>query len=297
MNILLITGGLSSERSVSLISASEVKKALEKNNHHVQMFDIKNSAKKLSELINNCDVVFPVLHGEDGEGGELQKFLLKSGKPYVGGDPKGLKLGWYKIPFKEFCDKNNIPTASWKKIKTIQDVIDFGLPCVAKSTNGGSSKEVAILKNSIDLKKKIFLNLFKLNQSLYTERFLPGTEITVGILGDKALPVVEIIPPEGSWFDFKNKYSGKTKEIVDTPNLSAKIKKQSQEIALKIHQTLNLGQYSRIDFIVVNDIPYVLEVNIIPGMTPNSLFPKAALAAGFTFPKLIQKLVELSLHK
>jgi len=206
MNILLITGGLSSERSVSLISASEVKKALEKNNHHVQMFDIKNSAKKLSELINNCDVVFPVLHGEDGEGGELQKFLLKSGKPYVGGDPKGLKLGWYKIPFKEFCDKNNIPTASWKKIKTIQDVIDFGLPCVAKSTNGGSSKEVAILKNSIDLKKKIFLNLFKLNQSLYTERFLPGTEITVGILGDKALPVVEIIPPEGSWFDFKNKY-------------------------------------------------------------------------------------------
>lgn len=295
MNVLIITGGNSSERSVSLISAEEVKKALEENKHQVTVVDIKNGTEKLLKLIKNYDLVFPVLHGEEGEGGDLQKLLQKSGKPYVGGDPEGLKTSWYKIPFKEFCDKNKIPTARFKKVKTIKDVIIFGLPCVVKSTNGGSSKEVAILKESKDLKKKIFLDLFKLNQPLYAERFLPGTEITVGILGDRALPIVEIVPPEGGWFDFKNKYSGKTKEIVNTPNISAKVKKQASDIALNIHQTLNLGQYSRIDFIVVNEIPYVLEVNIIPGMTPNSLFPKAAKAAGYTFPQLIQKLVELSL--
>jgi len=304
MNILLITGGLSSERSVSLISAKEVKEALEENLHKVKIFNIKHGTDEMLKLIKNCDLVFPVLHGEEGEGGGLQKFLQKSDKPYVGGDPVGLKTGWYKIPFKEFCDKNNIPTAPWEKIKNIQDVIDCGLPCVAKSTNGGSSKEVAILKTKEDLKQKIFLNLFKLNQPLYVEKFLPGIEITVGILGNEALPVVEIVPPGGSWFNFKNKYSGETKEIVDTPNLTPKIKKQAQKIALKIHQTLNLGPYSRIDFIISKQPshsssgevkPYVLEVNIIPGMTPNSLFPKAAKAAGYPFPQLIKKLVDLSL--
>ncbi|MDD2823325.1 MAG: ATP-grasp domain-containing protein [Candidatus Daviesbacteria bacterium] len=305
MNILLITGGISSERSVSLISAKEVKKALEENKHKVKMFDIKHGTDEMVKLIKNCDLVFPVLHGEEGEGGDLQKLLQKSGKLYIGGDPEGLKVGWYKIPFKQFCDKNNVPSAPWKEVNTIDEVIKFGLPCVVKSTNGGSSKEVAILKTNADLKQKMFLDLFKLNQPLYAEKFLPGIEITVGILGNKALPVVEIVPPEGSWFDFKNKYSGETKEIVNTPNLTPKIKKQVQEIALKIHKDLNLGPYSRIDFIV-SDLPshisggeakpYVLEVNIIPGMTPNSLFPKAALGAGYTFPQLIQKLIKLAIQ-
>lgn len=264
MNILIISGGNSSERKISIISSEEVKKALEANKHKVKVFDIKNEAEKLSELIKDYDLVFPVLHGEEGEGGNLQKLLKKSGKPYVGGDPAGLKTGWYKIPFKKYCDENKIPSAPWKKVKTQEDVIKFGLPCVVKSTNGGSSKEVAILKNPADLKKKIFLNLFKLNQ----------------------LPSGGIIST-----------TGKTKEIVDTPNLSEKIKKQAQEIALKVHKDLDLGPYSRIDFIVSDNIPYILEVNIIPGMTPNSLFPKAAKAAGYPFPKLIQKLVDLSIYK
>lgn len=295
MKILIVSGGTSSERKISLISAKGVGEALEQEGFEVKIFDLKKGYPELKRLAKNFDVIFPVIHGEQGEGGELHKFLTKLGKPFVGGDWKGFKEGWYKIPFKQFCDKNNIPTALWKKIKTIEDVKKFGLPCVAKSTNGGSSKEVAILKATADLKKSLFLNLFKLNQPLYVEKFLEGVEITVGILDNQALPVMEIVPPEGKWFDYKNKYSGETKELPDAPSISPKARRKAQEIALKVHQELNLGPYSRIDFIVSEEIPYILEVNTIPGLTPTSLFPKAAQAAGYPFSKLVKKLVELSL--
>jgi len=302
MKVLIISGGTSSERKISLISAKGVGEALKQEGFEVKIFDLKKGYPELKKLAKKFDVIFPVIHGEEGEGGKLHKFLSKTGKPFVGGSWKGFKKGWYKIPCKIFCDQNNIPTAAWKKIKTIEDVKRFGLPCVAKSTNGGSSKEVVILKTPADLKKSLFLNLFKLNQPLYVEKFLPGTEITVGILDNKALPVMEIIPPQSSaWFDYKSKYSGETREIPDAPSISPEARKQAQDIALKIHQTLNLGPYSRIDFIVPSHIssgntnPQLLEVNTIPGMTPTSLFPKAAQAAGYTFPKLVKKLIELSL--
>lgn len=295
MKVLIISGGTSSERKISLISAKGVGEALRTEGFEVKIFDLKKGYPELKKIAKKFDVIFPVIHGEQGEGGELHKFLFKLGKPTVGGDWKGFKQGWYKIPFKKFCDKNKITTASWKKIKSIEDVKKFGLPCVAKSTNGGSSREVAILKAHADFKKSLFLNLFKLDQPLYVEKFLDGVEITVGILDDLALPVMEIIPPDGKWFDYKNKYSGATQELPDAPSISPEARKQAQEIALKVHQALNLGPYSRIDFIVTDNTPYILEVNTIPGLTPTSLFPKAAQAAGYAFPKLVRKLVELSL--
>lgn len=295
MKVLVITGGTSSERRISFMSAQQVKNALTEAGHKVKLFDLKKGPQQLKKLAKDFDVIFPVIHGEEGEGGALQKFLTTLHKPFVGGDPKGFKQGWYKIPFKKFCDQNNIPTSPWKKIKTKEDILDFGFPSVLKSSSGGSSREVVILKSPQDLKSYLCKKLLKSNLTLFVEKYLPATEVTVGILNNQALPVVEIIPPEGGWFDYKNKYWGKTLEIPHAPSLSPKLKKLTQQIALKIHKLLNLGHYSRIDFIVSDANPHVLEVNTIPGLTTSSLFPKAAAAIGISFPKLMDMLVQMAL--
>lgn len=294
MKVLLITGGTSSERRVSLMSAKQVKEGLEKAGFQVELFDLKKGYSALKKMLTKFDAFFPVLHGKEGEGGELQKFLAESKRPYVGGDPKGFKKGWFKISFKRFCDKNKIVTSPWKIIKKEEDIEKFEFPSVLKSSDGGSSKEVIILKSSKDLKGRTFLNLLSSGLDLFVEKYLPGVEVTVGILDNQALPVIEIIPPQGKWFDYKNKYSGETKEIPNAPSLDEATKKLVQKIALQIHRRLSLGPYSRVDFIVSNNIPYVLEVNTIPGLTSQSLFPKAAAAVGLTFPKLLNRIVKIA---
>lgn len=294
MKVLLITGGTSSERRISLMSARQVKKGLLETGHKVEFFDLKKRYPALKKLFSKFDVFFPVLHGEEGEGGNLQKFLAKSKKPYVGGDPKGFQKGWFKIPFKRFCDRNKIMTAPWKIVKSSEDIEKFGLPTVLKSSSGGSSREVVILKSAQDLKRKACQDLLKSGYQLFVEKYLPGTEVTVAIFGNQALPVIEIVPPKDGWFDYKNKYSGATQEIIGAPSLDEKLKDKIQQIALTIHQKFNLGPYSRIDFIVFRNIPYVLEINTIPGLTSQSLFPKAAQAVGISFPKLLDKMVRMA---
>jgi len=294
MRILIITGGTSSERRISLMSARQVKKNLEKVGYKIKLFDLKKGLKKLKKIYKDFDVIFPVIHGEEGEGGKLQKFLSKLGKPFVGGDYKGYKQGWFKIPFKKWCEQNNIPTAPWKKIKNKKDILKFGFPSVLKSSSGGSSREVVILKSKNYLKNHLVNKLFKLNFPLFVEKYLPGIEVTVAVLGDKALPVIEIVPPEGGWFDYQNKYWGATQEIPHAPSLDEKTKKEVQKIAEKIHQGFRLGQFSRIDFMISNGKPYVLEINTIPGLTASSLLPKAAQAAGIFFPKLLDRIIKMA---
>lgn len=297
MKILLVTGGISSERKISFLSARQVKIGLEEESYKVKLFDLKKGYIELKKLAKGFDVIFPVIHGEEGEGGNLHKFLSTLNIPFVGGDWAGYKKGWYKIPFKKFCDQHKILTANWKKVENIDDILKFGLPAVLKSSSGGSSKEVVILKSQQDLKNPLVYKLFKSHDQILIERYLPGIEITIAILGSNALPTLEIIPPEGGWFDYKNKYSGQTQEIPFAPSVAKKIQKETQKIALKIHKMLNLGQFSRIDFIISEGKPYVLEVNTIPGLTSNSLFPKAAAAIGISFPKLLDKIIKMAYEK
>jgi D-alanine-D-alanine ligase len=288
MKILLITGGDSSEREVSLLSASEVKRALLKNNYKVTVYDLRDGYEPIKSLSKTFDVLFPVLHGEEGEGGKLHKFLSKLDKLIVGSrNYQGFEKAWHKIPFKTYCDKNKILTPPWRIVKKPGDIIKFGFPCVVKTSSGGSSREVFILIDKLKL-HKYEKKIFKYND-LFVEGYIQGKEITVGILNDKALPVIEIIPPKDSWFDYKNKYSGATQEIIDSPSLSVESKKSVQNIALRIHKFFNLGSYSRIDFMFdKNDVPYVLEVNTIPGLTSQSLLPKET---GIPFEKFVQVLV------
>lgn len=292
MNVLIITGGNSSERKVSLISAKNVKKALDNKNHKVHLFDLRQGLTSLNNIAGEFEVLFPVLHGEEGEGGELHKHLNKFKTPIVGTkNHKAFKKGWFKIPFKQFCEEHEITTSPWKKVWNKKDLIDFGFPSVLKSSSGGSSKEVVILKNKNDLNSYAVRKLLNSNLDLFVEKYLPGVEVTAGILDGKALPLIEIVPPIGTWFDYKNKYSGVTQEIPHAPSLSEKLRREVGLIAEKIHNTLDLGSYSRIDFMVSNNLPYAIEVNTIPGLTSESLFPKAAKACGVAFEDLIHKLV------
>jgi D-alanine-D-alanine ligase len=349
MKVLIISGGNTSERKIALISARGVRLALAENNISSKIFDLKKGYSALKTEIYEYDVIFPVLHGSEGEDGTLYQFLRSIGIPYVGSEPEGAKVAFDKILSKRYFEKEGIPTGRWKILDTttvtaseyshlnlsfsreseskpchagakqseaiasqIRDsigrdapsrmtnvyhqVIKFGFQCVLKAAEGGSSREVEILRSEKDLKHSRVQNLLKLN-NVYIEELLVGTEITVGVLEGKALPPIEIVPPEGKWFDFKNKYSGETQEIVGAPSVDTKVQKQAQNIALKIHKQLNLGPYSRTDFIIVKNVPYVLEVNTPCGVgfTPQSLFPKAAQAIGLSFAALCVLLVEKSL--
>lgn len=292
MKILLITGGDSPEREVSLKSAANVKSALEENGHEVLLYDLSDEYEPIIKLSEKYDVLFPVLHGEEGEGGKLHEFLSKINKPIVGTrNYKGMQNGWYKIPFKEFCDANGIRTSSWKIVKNKQDVLDFGFPCVLKISNGGSSREVVILKSKADLNMDNAKKILNSGSEFYVEKFVKGPEITVGILNDKPLPVLEIIPA-GEWFDYESKYSPETKEIPFAPSVPEKLQKEAQKIALKIHRHFDLGTYSRTDFMTTNDGVYVLEINTIPGLTSESLMPKAAKAAGMNFGQFLEILLK-----
>jgi D-alanine-D-alanine ligase len=297
VKILIITGGDSSERKISFLSARTVQRALLRKNYDAKLYDLKKGYKPLIKLSKNFDVLFPVLHGEEGEGGKLHKFLSKLNKPIAGSkNYKGFRKAWYKIPFKKFCDRNNILTPQWRVIKNSTDVIKFGFPCVTKTSGGGSSREVFILKSEGDLRKNQKA-IFR-HKNLFVEKYIDGTEATVGIFNNKALPILEIVAPRGKWFDYKNKYSGATKEILDAPSLNGKTKKEIQRIALNIHRHFNLGSYSRIDFMVdEKSNPYALEVNTIPGLTSQSLLPKEVRAIGITFEVFIDTLVKLSLDK
>lgn len=293
MRVLIITGGNSSERKISFISAKQVQKALRKKGHKVELFDLKKGHENIKEIASNFHVIFPVLHGEEGEGGMLHKFLNMFETRIVGTrNHKGLEKGWFKTPFKEFCEENGITTAEWKRIRDKKDILSFGFPSVLKSSNGGSSREVVVLKNRQDVSRYQVKKLLNSGFELFVEKYIPGIEVTVGILHGKALPVIEIVPPKGEWFDYKNKYSGKTKEIPHAPSLTEKLRKEIGLIAEKIHNTLDLGTYSRIDFIVLGNNPFAIEVNTIPGLTQESLLPKAASAAGISFEDLCEHLVK-----
>ena len=293
MKILLLTGGNSSERKISFMSAKNVKQALIENKHTVKIYDLKNGYQPIIKLSRNFDILFPVLHGEEGEGGKLHKFLSKIKKPIVGGrNYKGFQKAWYKIPFKKYCDKNKIKTAKWKIIKSEKDVLKFGFPCVLKTSNGGSSREVTVVKSEKDLKTKEAKHILNLKTPKFVEKYLQGTEVTVGILNEKVLPFLEIVPTIDSWFSYKTKYDNTTWEIPFAPSVDKKIQNKIQKTALKIHKTFNLGSYSRTDFIVSNGNYYALEINTIPGLTKDSLLPKQAKAAGMSFNKFVEELIK-----
>lgn len=307
LKVAVLMGGTSSERDISLISGKEVAKALDRKKYQVEIYDPATDLIKLAEEKDQIDLAFPVLHGPGGEDGTIQGYLELLKLPYVGSRVLASALAMDKEVSKKVYQQSGIliPQANIYHLKDKINLSKIKLPCVVKPVSQGSSVGTNIVKSKVSLEKSIE-EAFDFEERIMIEEYIEGTEVTGPVLGNEkpiALPVIEIIPPKGKFFDRQVKYDGSTEEIVPA-RLSKELTKRIQNIAVKAHQALGCRGFSRTDMMVrksevrsrKSEI-YVLETNTIPGMTAESLFPKAARAAGISFSQLLDKLIELALKQ
>lgn len=297
MKILVLGGGTSPEREISLLASKNVEDGLKKAGFEVAFYDTKNPLKGLLDLAKKVDAVFPIILGIGGEDGTIQTELDKHNIKYLGSKPESLRVTLDKIHFKEICNQNAIKTPRGEKIdlKRFHQSELIKHAFVLKPIRGGSAIDTFIVRKPLNDFYSIDQALQKYGEMLL-EELIEGQEITVGILGNKALPVVEIIPPEGEEFDFKNRYNGKTQEICPPKTLSKELQQKAQEVALKVHQITGSRHFSRIDMMVKGSEIYVLELNSLPGLTKQSLFPREAFAIGLSFENLMREFVKLTMR-
>ena len=302
LRIKVLMGGVSREREISLKTGRAVTKALGAAGYDASAFVVDNEA--LAGITHgNTDLAFIALHGRFGEDGGVQTVLEKRNIPYTGSGPKASSIAMNKVKSKDIFISANVPTASFfviprktehapGRVKTA-----IGLPCVIKPAREGSSIGVEVVKDEAALEGAIVTAL-EMNTEAIAEKYVPGREMTCGILGDEALPLVELKPAR-EFFDYTAKYSAKggTEITLDT-GLDPKLTEKIQDYALKAHRALGLEGISRLDLILGKDnVPCFLEANTIPGMTEMSLFPAAAAAAGYDFGAMCGKIVDLALVK
>jgi len=290
--VTLLKGGPGKEREVSLRSATSVAKALHICGAEVHEIDVTGPEFHLPE---GTELAFNIIHGTFGEDGQLQEILSHRGVPYTGEGINGSRTAFDKIRTKECFDRAGVPTSTWHSLRAGESP-RLELPYVVKAPQQGSSVGVHIVRKPESLAAALE-DCFKYGDEILVEAFFPGRELTVGILGKVALPVVEIVPKDG-FYDYDNKYtSGASEYFVPAP-LSPELALRVQQTALAAHHALDLEVYSRVDILLAPDGSMsVLEINTIPGMTELSLLPKAAAVAGLDYPSLCEEIVGLSLAK
>jgi D-alanine-D-alanine ligase len=296
MQIVVIAGGTSSEREVSLRSGAAVAAALTQAGHQADIVDPTEQAIT-PELARRYDVAFPIIHGRGGEDGSLQQQLDTIGLPYVGSGVEACQLTFDKATYKRLLATHGLAIPAGA-IASEDDIIDQELinqPFVLKPFDGGSSVDTFIVRDPKQADWQAIRDALARYDAMLLESLIMGTEITVGVLDDQALPVIEIIPPENGEFDYENKYNGATQELCPPKHLDEMMQRQAQDLAVKIHQLCGCAGFSRTDMIVTDDNQLVvLETNTLPGMTNESLFPKAARVAGLSMPTLCDQLVRLA---
>jgi len=290
--ILVLGGGASNEREVSQRSSSNVAEALKAAGYHVTTADPAAPGFDLAHLSKSVDAVFPILHGAGGEDGVIQTNLEHLNLPYLGSDPAACKITFNKVRYKELLAENGHLTPNWEVVNQANfEASDLTSESyVLKPTHGGSSLDTFIVHNPRHqlIDAGAYAGAFDRYGKMLVEELIEGQEITVGVLDDTALPVILIIPPSGKEFDYENKYNGKSQEITDPPQLPPDIQAKAKQLAAEIHQLTGCRHFSRTDMIVTpSGSIYTLETNTIPGLTKQSLFPKAAAAAGYDLPKLM----------
>lgn len=297
MKILVLCGGDSSERDISFRSAACVIDALRDSGHEVLEYDTADGLNGIKIFSDKVDVVFPILHGRDGEDGVVQAKLEELGMKYLGATSDVSRLCFDKAAFKEAVGILGIKVPRGEMV-TRQSITDSELiknPFVLKPNDGGSSIDTYIIRSPIDTVLD-YDDIFSRHTEMLLEELITGKEITVPVLDNLALPVIEIIPPEDAEFDYENKYNGKTLEICPPQNVDADHQKQAQAISEKIHIALGVRHISRTDIIIDGSgTLYVLELNTIPGLTETSLFPKSALVSGMDMKQLTERLLDLTL--
>jgi D-alanine-D-alanine ligase len=293
--IAVLMGGPSSERDVSLATGQGIAKALRSLGANVVEVDVRDEN---FQLPGDTDLAFIALHGTFGEDGQIQQLLEERRIAYTGEGVEESRLAFDKIRSKEKFEQHGVRTPPWETIDANQHP-RMRPPIVIKAPRQGSTVGVYIVKNAEGIAPGI-AGSAKYDRELLIEKFVSGRELTIGILGDQALPILEIIP-KGGFYDFTNKYpflnpqAGGGAEHVCPAQIDEKKTAQIQELALRAFRALGLQVYGRIDVILSDsEEPFVLEVNTIPGMTEASLLPEAAAVAGISYVDLCARIIELS---
>lgn len=293
--IAVLMGGPGSERKVSLASGAGVADALRSLDANVVEIDVAGPDFTVPDGV---DVAFNVIHGTFGEDGQVQRILEQRGISYTGEGVIESELAIDKIAAKRRFVEHGVPTAPFEVLKNDAEPA-LPLPFVVKAPKEGSSVGVYIVKEAAKLAESL-AEARRYANELLIEKFIPGRELTVGILGDLALPIIEIVAKK-DFYNFENKYPFLNPNAAGADHfcpapLSEELTRQVQAVALAAHRALGLRTYSRVDVQLSEDNqPFVLEINTIPGMTPSSLLPEAAAAVGISYPALCARIIELSL--
>lgn len=293
--IAVLMGGPGSEREVSLATGRGVSKALRSLGAEVVEIDVRDENVQLPD---DVDLAFITIHGTFGEDGQLQKILEDRGVRYTGDGVEESRIAFDKILSKEKFLEHKIATPECEVIDAGQRP-KMSVPLVVKPARQGSTVGVVIVKNESELDGAI-KEAARYDRKLLVEKFVSGRELTIGILGDQALPIIEIIP-KGGFYDFDTKYpflnpaAGASAQHVCPANIDARLTKKIQELALQAFRALGLKVYARVDVILSDSgEPFVLEANTIPGMTEASLLPEAAAAAGIGYADLCARIIAIS---
>ncbi len=292
MKIGVVYGGRSDEAEISRRTGKAVLNALRNaGKNAVGIEATKNLPENLRK--NKIDFCFIALHGKFGEDGTVQGLCEMMQIPYSGSGVLASALAMNKAAAKTILRSCGVPTADFEVAASPSHQTRLALPLVVKPVDGGSAIGITMIKNQSQLSPAIRLAL-KFSQSALIEKFVAGIEVTAPVLGDAALPLVEIIPSH-SFYDYHAKYAKGGSRHVLPARVSKKSEMQIKTLALKAHKALGCRGFSRSDFIVTKSgKPFFLELNSVPGMTETSLFPESARAAGYAFPEMILQMIRLS---
>jgi D-alanine-D-alanine ligase len=306
LTVALLSGGISSEREVSLNSGDQVFEALDKEKYEILRYDPKTDLARLVVDAPRIDVALIILHGPYGEDGTVQGLLDLLNIPYQGSGVLGSAIAMNKLVSKQLYQQAGLPLPPYivigsdSGIEPAMCVQRIGLPLVVKPVVGGSSVGMSIVKSEDTLKSAIEI-AFEHDMMVLIEAYIEGIELTGGVIGNhdlEALPIIEIIPSKDhEFFDYEAKYTeGVTQEICPA-RIDDSLTEKAQTYAKMSHTALACRGYSRTDMILNGRDIYVLETNTIPGMTATSLFPQSAAVAGITFSQLLDKLIALGIEE
>ncbi|HMO52430.1 MAG TPA: D-alanine--D-alanine ligase [Kiritimatiellia bacterium] len=291
-HIAILMGGISAEREISLASGRAIAAALAERAYRVTPVDVTSEQ---IDLPSDLDLAFIALHGTFGEDGQVQAWLAREGVPFTGSDEASSRRAFDKVLSKQCFEKHSISTPRYEILRPGRQRT-LPLPVVVKPPRQGSSIGLARVMREEEWEPARAL-ASTYDDEILVEAFIPGRELTVGIVGQEVLPVVEICAPEGH-YDYTAKYTkGKTEYRCPAP-LEDDVTRACQHMAWRTFEALGASGLGRVDIRLTDDgYPYVLELNTIPGFTETSLLPKAARAAGYSFADLCDKIVRLSLEK
>jgi D-alanine-D-alanine ligase len=295
LNVILMLGGPSAEREVSLRSGAAVAQALRSLGHVVVELDPQDNAWQLP---TGTDVVFLALHGTYGEDGTVQRRLEELGAPYTGCDPEASRIAFDKVLTKRRCLEADVPTARFVVLNQPGSPLPEGWtpPVVLKPVRQGSSVGLQFVERLSEWPAAL-TEALRYDSEVLVEERVTGRETTVGILAGEALPLVEVRPSEGA-YDYRHKYTPGATEYLCPAPFDEETTRRVQAAGLGAFQAIGGRDYGRVDVMVRPDgQPVVLEVNTLPGMTETSLLPKAAAAAGISYPDLCQRMLELALQR